>query len=505
MTEIKIYNDGKLVAVTSKVRSVHVVKEICRMYTLSFELLDPSKKKYIKKGAVFEVDGQMFDICGYDKSYGNDFVTSVSAQHIGYRLNNYLLPEGYSFIGTIAEIADDILINATNKDADNAYTEFSLGAVVSDTKKYTLDLSEESGQQTARAALFELKNLGAEFECDNFTINLPKTTGTGNNPEFKVGKNLKLISESWDIDNGSTYTLEGAVLHRVPNSEEAEFDAGDYATVYTDDETIRKRIISYDRCLDNPIEDRITLGVFVRDTSSQIVEIETDLEDTVKQNTEYNNVKINHKDGFVACTEPDGDGKIISAKMNATHGFGIFYGKGDDYDKQIFEVDSSDGTIRINSIDGKYTVEMGTENGFAIYKNGVMVDSLDENGNIIVEKIMSKQNSNYYGRIGQNANGNYGLTLYDALSMFCGIFGSSTTGDCIIQNKNNGAQIQFNGSEIDLVMSGLYLDNKSSSGSVKLSVDTSGHLKINDTTTYSGDVSYGNITLKIRNGLVVGV
>ena len=97
MAEILIYNaKGERMAKTSRAFDIYVQQELMRGYTLDFALANnDNARAYITSGAVFEVEGQKYDITGFNNSSGTDNITSIRAEHISYRLNNYVIPEGF--------------------------------------------------------------------------------------------------------------------------------------------------------------------------------------------------------------------------------------------------------------------------------------------------------------------------------------------------------------------------------------------------------------------------
>ena len=112
--KIKVYNTNlEALGSTSEAFNIAKNEELMREYTLSFSILNTdSIFDYINENAVFEYGGQKFDVSGVDGDSGANNITQVTAEHISYRLSDYTFINGYSFVGTAAQIAADILNEA---------------------------------------------------------------------------------------------------------------------------------------------------------------------------------------------------------------------------------------------------------------------------------------------------------------------------------------------------------------------------------------------------------
>ena len=339
MAQVSIHNNGQRVAKTTRAMDVSITKELMRAYTMQATFANTDQARaFLTQDSLLEVEGQLFDMTGYQMDSGSTNTTQVSGEHVAYRLNNYILPPGYAFVGTVKQIAQDILNTA--KDADNkaAATEFSVGTTgTTTTHSFAL---ENDMEVTARSALFSLKAVGVEVEFDNFALNFPVRSGTGKTKTFRFGTDLCSFNRSWDRDNGATYTAAIADLQRLPGHEVEAFDVGD--DVIVEDafigDTTKKRVISYTKVLDHPEQDSITMGVFVRDSSDQSIsmQVETDgaLQDinnemgtTVKQGERYSNVSITHADGFKA----ENVERNLRVLMNANDCFAVQVKKGNEW------------------------------------------------------------------------------------------------------------------------------------------------------------------------------
>ena len=110
MSDIITYNGGLRVNRTKKAFDIMELKELMRAWELSFTLLnnDPARA-CITTSSIYEVDGQKFDINSFDQNSGSNNKTVVKCYHVSYRLNNYKIAIGYSFVGTVAELVADLL------------------------------------------------------------------------------------------------------------------------------------------------------------------------------------------------------------------------------------------------------------------------------------------------------------------------------------------------------------------------------------------------------------
>lgn len=339
--QIKVYSgDMRALGSTSKAFNVTKTEELMREYTLDFSVTNnDSIFKYITENSVFEFGGQKFDISGIDGNSGSTNITQITAEHISYRLADYTLPNGYSFVGTVRQIAEDILREAKTVDEIPASSAFSIGSTAD---LGTLNFSMSGATNvTAREALIAMSDLGVEIEFDNFTVNLPQSRGSDKGVVFRYSQNLNGVHRTWQRGNGWSYEISIVDLQKTPGYEGETYGIGDYITV--EDKlmnlTLKKRIISYKEC-DNPTQNSVTVGVFVRDNAS--LSIETDriantanttantanatanaanatANNSVQQGERYSNVSITHTDGFKAVSK-DGTLRVM---MNGDDCFAV--------------------------------------------------------------------------------------------------------------------------------------------------------------------------------------
>lgn len=375
--QIKVYSGNmRALGSTSKAFNVTKTEELMREYTLDFSVTNnDSIFEHISENSVFEFSGQKFDISGIDGNSGTTNITQITAEHISYRLADYTLPNGYSFVGTVRQIAEDILREAKTVDEVPASSAFSIGSTADlGTLNFTMS---GATNVTARQALIAMSDLGVEIEFDNFTVNLPQSRGTDKGVVFKYSHNLNGVHRTWQRGNGWSYEISIVDLQKIPGYEGETYGIGDYITVEDtlSNLTLKKRIISYKEC-DDPTQNSVTVGVFVRDNAS--LSIETDriantanatAQNSVQQGERYSNVSITHTDGFKA-TSKDGTLRVM---MNGDDCFAV----------QVKESDGTWKTVTSAELFGLVAARLATQNS----KNY------------------------YYGTIGTNSSGNPGLFL----------------------------------------------------------------------------------------------
>lgn len=368
--KIKIFNNNfTALGSTSKAFDIEKTEELMREYTLSFSIVNSDAVfKYIGENNIFLYNGQYFDIAGIDGDSGNNNITQVTAEHVSYRLADYTLPNGYSFVGTVREIAVDILNEAKTVDEKPASDEFSVGETA-DLGTVSFSLSGAKNV-TAREALIAMSKLGVEIAFDNFIVNIPKRRGINSGITFTYGVNLTGVHRTWQRGNGWSYDIDIADLQKAPGGEAYKFVLGDDITVCDtlSDSIINSRIISYTEC-DDPTKNRVKVGVFVRDNASLTIETERIANNSVQQGEKYSNVSITHKDGFMA-TNKAGTQRVM---MNGDDCF-------------IVQVKQNDEWVTVNSLEAF----------------GLMIDRLTS--------IDAKDK--FYIKVGKTTNGKYGLSFF---------------------------------------------------------------------------------------------
>ena len=366
---IKVLNkESKALGSTSGAFNVSKTEELMREYTLDFSVVNnDSVFALIDENSVFEYDGQLFDVTGIEGDSGETNITQVTAEHVSYRLSEYTLPNGYAFVGTVKAIANDILTEAKTVDEVPAKSVFTIGQAPDDE---THSFATDGTNVTAREALIALSELGVEIEFDNFTVDVVPQRGADNGVIFSYDRNLAGVHRTWQKDNGWSYDITIADLQKIPGHEGDVFTLGDYITV---NDTLlgvsfKQRVISYTEC-DDPSQNRITAGVFVRDSTDTAVETERVAFNSLQEGEKYSNVSISHTDGFKA---EDKLGQI-RVMMNADDCF-------------VVQAKQSDGTWK--------TV------------------TTTEVWGILAPRLATQESKNrYYGTIGTNSSGNPGLFL----------------------------------------------------------------------------------------------
>ncbi len=351
MTQIKVFSkNGTRLGSTSKAFDIVVREELMREHTLAFSVANiDSVFSHIAPDTIYECEGERFDITDINGDNTGVNTTTVSAEHVSYRLNEYTIPANYAFVGTVQEIGNDIL------KVSGAVAEFSIGEYKSNTKlSFALNNDKET---TARAAIIALQSMGVEITFNNFTINFSERLGEDKQTP------LYLSRRQWQKGNGWTYEVDIADTGNITLGDTFPL-VGDGIEAGT-----TKRIIAHERHLDDPTQNTVTLGVFVRDDASSSVEIENKVDNSVQQGEKYSNVKITHTDGFVAENKA-GTQRVI---MNA---------------------------------DDCFTVQ--------VKRNGewVSTNTLEDFG-LIVNRITNPEAKNkFYISVGEIGNNEYGLQLH---------------------------------------------------------------------------------------------
>jgi len=360
--KLYFYKNGQKVGVSSRAFDVLEQKELMRAWLLNFKLdnMNPMRK-YVAPGAMFEIDGQLFDIMSFHQNTGMSNATDVTAEHVSYRLNNYIIPPMYSFMGTPAQILADMLDKAVDSKGNKASAEFSVGTVATlPTKAFSLGNEQEV---TIRSATLGLQAIGVEVSYNNFKIDLPVKIGTETGRTFKFGVDLVSIDRRWAVGDGFTYDIAIATIGRLPGAQPWEtFSLGDNVKVQDDiiGDTISRRIVCYTKCHDNPAKDAITLGVFIRDSATNAVEMRVAINQRIVEGKRYNGNRINRTEGFVSETD---DG-MLKTTMSGTHGLSCWTWEGDHWVRRSWQEASGFTAAKITNpeSDGTYgTIGKGPE------------------------------------------------------------------------------------------------------------------------------------------------
>lgn len=428
MAQIKVYTKGGTrLGSTSKAYDTMIHQELMREFTLVFSVANTDAIfKFIEPDIIFECQGEKFDITDIDDNEDSK-ETKVSAEHVSYRLSDYYVPANYAFIGTAQEIGEDIL------NVSGANVEFKMGVCAeTGTKSFSLNNEKEI---TARAAIIALKNMGVEVDFSNFTINLPEMVGSVKDEP------LKLSRRRWQKGNGWTYEIDIA--------DTANIFVGDKFPIVSEglEAGTTRRIISYDRNPDDPIQNSVTLGVFVRDEASAAVETydiavtanqtaqtanntantaKQTADNSVQQGEKYSNVSITHKDGFMA-TNKAGNQRVM---MNGDDCF-------------IIQVKQNGEWVTVNSLEafGLLVDRLTNPEAKGIFYLGVgkidtdsyglQLCSLDKSGNVEV-----------VGEIGLLKDGNLTIKSSSPITL------KTDKGNAISAIDDNGEYVQLNKSDL---------------------------------------------------------
>ena len=416
-------NYTKRLGKTSKAFNCVITKELMREHTLQFLITNDNPfYNLICKDNVFECDGQMFDITEIDTESGESNITQIAAEHVSYRLSDFMIPDNYSFVGTLPQIVEDILEQGVNINDERASALFSAGECYDGLGSVTYSLI---GQEniTVRAALLGLTYLGVEVDFDNFKVNCPLRIGAEKGADFDFTTNLKKFRRRWERNNDWSYDVEIA--------DRGDISLGDNVTVYDSfvGDNIQKRIITYSKCIDDPTKNAVTLGAFILDSAAASVETGLELEDltsqinsdadkldnlseqvgsSVQQGKQYNNVAITHELGFVS-TRNDSMVRVIA---NGTNCFAVQKNINGEWTtlatmtENGVEAEKPDGSLRVLVNTSKcFVVETKQDGAW------VPVTQVDETG--MSAGVLTTPGSQYFGTIGGHyKDGDNGFVLY---------------------------------------------------------------------------------------------
>ncbi len=304
-------------AMTSKAFNCVRKHELMREHTLEFSLTnDNPMLKEIAEDSIFECDGQKFDIATADINSGGDNLARFGGEHVSYALSDYMIPDGYSYVGSLARIVVDILQLGEDVHGGKAKDRFTIGNII-DIGTVTFSLIGQENV-TVRAAILALQAFNVEIDFNNFRIDIKRHIGQDGElegyKEVDFSKNLIKRTVHWDASTGKR-SFDAQLL------DDGTFALGDDVEI-TDSflkETQKSRIISFSKCIDDPSKSTFVLDEYVRDSIDAAVDTGIDISATVKQGESYNNVAITHAEGFTS-TRADGKVRIVA---NGTDGFAV--------------------------------------------------------------------------------------------------------------------------------------------------------------------------------------
>lgn len=451
MSKITVYEGTRRRGSTSNAFNDIVTEELMREYTLSFSVLNTdSIVSVISETCILERGGQKFDITGIDQSQINGNITQVSAEHISYRLGNYSLAAGYAFVGTLREIAEDILSLGENiESGKKASSEFSIGnCPESETHSFRL---KNTSDATVRDALITLQTLGVEIAFDNFTVNIVPRRGADRGLVIKYSTNLNEIHRTWQRGNGWTYEVRAVLL-------DAQAQLGDDITIINplSGEKTQTRIIAVTDCADDPQQSSIVTGVFKLDSATQASETahvaneaKAKADSSLQESEKYSNVYINHTDGVVA----ENRSGTLRVVMNGDDCFAV-------------QVKQSDGSWKT-------------------------VTAVDDYG-VPTSRIMTPDSKGkFYATIGKISNDDYGLEMIEI----------DTLG-------NETVQLQIgcvNGMPVLEALSGLIIKSKNEGYAITTQDKDGEVMQDLSTKGYSGVFSVGNVKIHTYRGIITEV
>lgn len=450
MGKILVYNNGLPVAQTSKAINTIKKDELMRERTLTFTLnnRDNARKYAIDSSAIFEYEGQKYDLETYNQNSGANNTTTFTANHILSHANRYKIAKDYNYnslSGSLYGVIVDMIVKS------GADTEgFWIGSCA-DIPITTLSLGNK-GEIGLLTALYKLCSLGCEIEFDNYTINAPVRIGADTGKVFKFGRDLINLDRKFDKTTNpwtTSYTVSIANLQRLPGGSPGdEFEKGD--TVGIIDETIGdtisdKRIIAYYKCDDDPTKDTITIGQFIRDTADDVKAMQVEIDETtsvannsVQIGTSYNSVNISHEKGFDSVS---GSG-ATEVFMNGTDGFCGLH-------NEILKIQFEPLTGKFVGYNSSHTqkVELGGTYGITFWKKSgsswVQTGGMDIDANLLASRLSMIGREYFYAIVGKGpgADDGCGLFLVDEENVgttpFFGIWHASN-GNVVLQKKQAG-------------------------------------------------------------------
>lgn len=458
---VYLYNNTdytKRIGQTSKAFNCVINAELMREHTLQFVVTnDNPMYRLITQNSAFECEGQLYDIADIDTESGESNITQVSAEHVSYRLSDYMIPDNYSFVGTLPQIVADILEQGVNINDESASRMFSVGQCYDGPGSVTYALIGQENV-TVRAALLGLTYLGVEVDFDNFKVNCPLRVGKSQGVVFDFSANLKKFRRRWERGADWTYDVEAA--------DRGDIGLGDDVTVLDSfvGDSVQKRIIAYSRCIDDPSKNSVTLGTFILDSAAASVETGLALDGltgqigtSVQQGKQYNNVAITHELGFVSVRE-DGKVRVIA---NGTDCFAVQ-----------------------KNIEGEW----------------VTITEVDEEGIASAVLTTLEAKDMCYATIGKDvASGNYGVFLYYHTADSTSVTPFKNVLKILVNPLNGGISLQtdnplsIEGSHLDLTFSEDFNINRSAAGELPIPLGL------------TRDITVGANTLVFEKGFLIAI
>ena len=185
---IKIVDNNFIgIGVIKNVLSATRIEEINGENTLDFTtILDNKTASLITDFAIFEVDGQYFDVAYLEKSANDDntFTIDVEAEHISYRLNNptYNM-EYFTQTGLPSSILTELL-NATN---------FSVGTLGFST---SVTYSAQEAKSRRQLVMEFVAYLGGEVIFNNFVVNIVVHRGSTEVTSIIKDRNIRIVKKT---------------------------------------------------------------------------------------------------------------------------------------------------------------------------------------------------------------------------------------------------------------------------------------------------------------------
>lgn len=328
------------------------------------------KTEYLRNNTVL-ADNQLFDIVLVEKRHNKSgsIVFDCQATHVTWRLfDESTTTVHYGYYGTLSEILANILQG----------TEFSVGIVdYNEPMDFVMNINATTGQKVLEL----VKRLNAEIDYSNngFTIDIRKAIGNENGFEIRLGKNIKEITEVWDIREGQpllTYVVDilalknSSVYIEKGLSDLEVIEIGDVVYLIDEDMEIdtTQRIMSIEYDPRYEKNTKLEIGNVIKDFVNMVIDIETE---SVNRNKTYYGIKLNNSIGF----EVERLDKLARTQMNADK-FAMQKGDGaGNYENSLYFDPIQQKYIFIGRLEATEivggTIKIG--NNFAVDENGNMV------------------------------------------------------------------------------------------------------------------------------------
>lgn len=317
---------------------------------LSFTaILDAKATANIVAGNIVECESDYFDIVYYQSSINEDGTATidVEAEHVSYRLNN-TTNDTFGMTGTPTQILTAIL-NGTG---------FTVGTV-EPTVSGAYAINEKT---TRRGLLIGYANaIGAELLFDKFSVSLLTRRGADEPRIFTAGKNLRLISKTYNGRQNPALISYEAEPIGLPN---APLSLGDDVKLVQPelgiDSTLRIITLAY-----NPLDSlvsEITISNYIVTLENQFYQM---AQTSLTKDKVYHGVKLGPDNGLEITRTDDKARALFNAdtlSFQIGDGTGgnwvdtLYYDSVDNKIKFTGDINMLGGSISWNQLSDKPTI-----------------------------------------------------------------------------------------------------------------------------------------------------